>query len=208
MLTNRQKEVLAFLMNSQEAVGVMPSTRELQQHFGFASQTAAVDVIRALEKKGYLKRLPGKARGIVLAGTQPDAAPASLCLPLYGTIAAGYAQATSTLPGHSIHVDRAVCGLASADGCFALKVQGDSMCGAHIMEGDYVILDTRCAPRHHDVVAARLEGRLTLKRLVMEGQNLWLKAENPGFPQRLPVQRSMIHGVMRGLIRGSGIADS
>ncbi len=205
MLTNRQKEILAFLINSHEAVGVMPSTREVQQHFGFASQTAAVDVIRALEKKGCLKRLPGKARGIVLAGCLPAApGPAALCLPLYGTIAAGYAGVSSALPGDSIRVDRAICGLQSADGCYALKVEGDSMSGAHIMEGDYVILDAKRKPRHHDVVAARLDGRMTLKRLVIEADRLWLKAENPAFPRRIPVQASMLQGVMRGLIRGAG----
>ena len=76
------------------------------------------------------------------------------------------------------------------------------MTAAHIMEGDYVILDAKRKPRHQDVVAARIEDQMTLKRLVIEGDRLWLKAENPNFPNLMPVQPSMLQGVMRGLIRG------
>lgn len=202
MLTKRQEEVLAFLVSSRDSIGLMPSTREIQEHFGFASQTAAVDVLRALERKGALKRLPGKARGIVLAGSDMPTAPPVLCLPLYGVVTAGYANETHELPGEYLRIDTEASGLRSADGCFALKVRGDSMIGAHILDGDYVIIDAKRTPRHRDIVAALIDGQTTLKRLMVEGTNLYLKAENAHFPNLIAAEELMIQGVMRGLVRG------
>lgn len=205
MLTKRQEEVLVFLRDSRQEHGLMPSTREIQQHFGFASQTAAVDVLRALERKGSLRRLPGKARGIVLTEghdtPNPDAA-AVLRLPLYGVVAAGFANETTQTTNDYIRVDAEACGLKSAAGCFALKVRGDSMIGAHILDGDYVIVDATRPPRHRDIVAALIDGQTTLKRLMIEGTHRWLKAENPLFPDLIAADELTVQGVMRGLVRG------
>ena len=68
-LTARQQELLDFLHKSHRTMGVMPSTREIQAHFGFASQTAAMSHLRALERKGVIKRLAGKARAVVFPET-------------------------------------------------------------------------------------------------------------------------------------------
>lgn len=202
MLTPRQEEVLAFLRSSQ-AGGLMPSTREIQLHFGFASQTAAVDVLRALERKGVLRRVPGKARGIVLTAHPGASRSANIVsVPLYGTIAAGYSDDSSQLSGEFLRVDKAASGLSSADGCFALKVRGDSMTGAHILDGDYVILDSRRQPRHRDIVAALIDGQTSLKRLMIDGPRRWLKAENPLFPDLIAAEELRVQGVMRGLMRG------
>lgn len=202
MLTKRQEEVLAFLVSSRDSIGLMPSTREIQEHFGFASQTAAVDVLRALERKGALKRLPGKARGIVLAGSDVPTVPPVICLPLYGVVAAGYANAMDELAGEYLRIDTEASGLTSADGCFALKVRGDSMIGAHILDGDYVVIDAKRPARHRDIVAALIDGQTTLKRLMVEGSKLYLKAENPHFPNLIAAEELMVQGVMRGLVRG------
>src|SRR5882757_5176805 len=89
-LTDRQQAILDFIEEEQTRTGVMPSTREIQEHFGFASQTAAVNHLRALERKGVIQRHAGKARAMALVSTlrrEPI-----LDIPIYGQIAAGMAQ--------------------------------------------------------------------------------------------------------------------
>ena len=201
MLTPRQREVLDFLHYRKATTGLMPSTREIQQEFGFCSQTAAIDLLRALERKGVLRRLPGVARGIIL--TEPSSATGTvISIPLYGAIAAGFANNASEMHGEFLKIDSAATGLGSAKGCFALRVRGDSMIDAHILDGDYVILDSIRTPRHRDVVAALIDGETTLKRLMIDGQHRWLKAENRGFPDLIPADSLQIQGLMCALIRG------
>src|SRR4051794_25860797 len=88
-LTTRQQEVLTFIEDSQAQRGVIPSTREIQQHFGFASQTAAVNHLKALQRKGIIQRLAGKARAVALV-SQLHREPI-VDVPLFGTIPAGFA---------------------------------------------------------------------------------------------------------------------
>ena len=89
-LTARQQELLDFLHEAYNETGVIPSTREIQAHFGFASQTAAMSHLRALERKGVIKRLPNKARAVVF----PEQLEREeiVDIPVYGEIAAGMAQ--------------------------------------------------------------------------------------------------------------------
>src|ERR1700739_2031410 len=89
-LTRRQQEVLDYITRTQARSGVIPSTREIQEHFGFASQTAAVNHLRALEKKGIIQRPPGKARAVA-GGSQLRREPI-IDVPIYGSIAAGFAE--------------------------------------------------------------------------------------------------------------------
>ena len=91
-LTNRQQQVLEFIAAAQYKSGVTPSTREIQEHFGFASQTAAVNHLRALERKGVLQRHAGKARAMALVSTLNR--DPIIDIPIYGSIAAGFAVAT------------------------------------------------------------------------------------------------------------------
>ncbi|MCB1064464.1 MAG: repressor LexA, partial [Verrucomicrobiae bacterium] len=95
-LTARQQELLDYLKDEHANSGIMPSTREIQEHFGFASQTAAVSHLRALERKGVLRRLPNKARALVLEdGLEREPI---VDIPIYGMIPAGYADATPPEP--------------------------------------------------------------------------------------------------------------
>lgn len=203
-LTKRQEEVLTFLRNTREETGVMPSTREIQQHFGFASQTAAVDVIRALERKQVLKRLRGKARGIVLtSGVGAPATSSVVALPVLGHVAAGFAAGATQNHDEYIRVDTQAAGIDKPADCFALRVRGDSMTGAHILDGDYVILQANRTAKNGDIVAALIDGESTLKRLVIDGPRRWLHAENPAYPDLTPASELSVQGVMRGLVRGN-----
>jgi len=197
-LTARQHEVLAFIEQSQERTGVVPSTREIQEHFGFASQTAAMNHLRALERKGVIVRQPGKARALALA-THLRRNPI-VDIPVYGQIAAGGPEPQEQTHGGTISVDMESAGLKKNSRMFALKVRGDSMIGAHINDGDLVILEQK-APKNGDIVAALVDGETTLKRYLTTEGRPFLHAENPRYPDIFPVNELMIQGVMVALIR-------
>jgi repressor LexA len=199
-LTARQQEILDFLHAEHRRSGIMPSTREIQEHFGFASQTAAVSHLRALEKKGVIIKKDRKARSLMFA----DAAEREpiVDVPIYGAIPAGYSDDTTPEADGTLSVDVRSMGLDERTKAYALKVRGESMIDAHIMDGDHVVLENR-EPRDQDVVAALIDGETTLKRYVANTRKPYLKAENPDFPDLLPVQELMIQGVMVGLVRGA-----
>ena len=197
-LTTRQQELLDFLKITQSQTGVMPSTREIQAHFGFASQTAAMSHLRALEKKGVIVRLAGKARAVIF----PEELEREeiVDIPLYGSIAAGMAEATEEEKEGCISIDIASLGIPRNSRTFALKVRGESMIDAHICDGDTVILEFR-EPRHMDIVAALIDGETTLKRFIMEKGRPYLRAENADFPDLLPARELVVQGVLVGLLR-------
>lgn len=197
-LTARQSEVLEFIETAQRQSGVMPSTREIQQHFGFASQTAAVNHLRALEKKGVIQRQAGKARAVaVVANLNRDPL---IDIPIYGSIAAGYSQLSEQENEGTLSIDSRTTGLGRSAKVFALKVRGDSMINAHIADGDLVVLEAR-PPKVRDVVAALIDGETTLKRYVVEKGRPYLKAENPAYPDLIPLHDLSVQGVMVALIR-------
>ena len=159
MLTERQQQLLEFLKEYHSNNGLMPSTREIQDHFGFASQTAAVSHLRALEKKGVIQKVPGKARALVF----PEQLEREeiVDIPIYGQIAAGMASETEQDNEGCLSIDVATLGVPRSAKTFALKVRGDSMIDAHIMSGDCVILELK-EPRRGDIVAALIDGETTL----------------------------------------------
>jgi repressor LexA len=201
-LTERQRQILAFLERRQQETGVAPSSYEIQRHFHFASQTAAMNHLRALERKGAISRLAGKARGIVLPGAAAlRAAAATLTgIPLYGQIPAGRATAAEQQAEERLGLDPGALGLRAGAKTFALRVRGDSMTGAAILDGDVVILEFR-EPHHGAIVAALIDGESTLKRYVVQRGKPFLRAENPAYPDLLPAQELVIQGVMVGLLR-------
>lgn len=192
--------MLDFLRSEFSKTGVMPSTREIQAFFGFKSQTAAMGHLKALENKGEIIRLPGKARAVILPesiGREP-----LVDIPLYGSIAAGYAEQVEGEKEGVVSVDIASLGLSHArsEGRFALRVRGESMIDAHICDGDTVILESR-EPRNGDIVAALIDGESTLKRYVIKDGEVYLMAENSAYPDLVPIEELRSQGVMVGLIR-------
>lgn len=197
-LTDRQQEILDYLKRSQRRTGLIPTTREIQHFFGFASQTAAMSHLRALERKGVILRLPGKARAVIF----PDELDRGeiFDIPIYGHIAAGMSQDVDQQREGCISMDISVLGIPRNARTFALKVRGDSMINAHICSGDTVILEFR-EPRKGDIVAALIDGETTLKRYIVEKGKPFLHAENPDFPDLIPARELVIQGVMVALLR-------
>jgi len=197
MLTDRQKNVLDFIQREQREKGITPSTREIQSHFRFASQTSVMQYIAALERKGFLDRHPRKARALIT----PVQKVRITDVPIYGQIPAGMSALTEqTIEGH-VSLDARSANISKNREKFALRVQGDSMIGEHIIDGDIVILEDSKEVQNGDIVAALIDGETTLKRYVMEHGRPYLKAENPRYPNLIPARELKIQGVMVSLVR-------
>ena len=197
MLTERQRDVLEFIQSEQREKGITPSTREIQHHFGFASQTSVMQYLDTLEKKGFLDRHARKARALVT----PVQKVRITDIPIYGQIPAGMAALTEqTIEGH-VSLDTRSVNASNNGRTFALRVRGDSMIDAHILDGDIVILEDRKDVQNGDIVAALIDGETTLKRYVMEHGRPYLKAENPLYPDLVPARELRIQGVMVSLVR-------
>lgn len=187
--------------------GTWPSFREIQGHFGFRSTNAVMGHLKALEKKGYLSRVAGQARTFkIKVGLTQDQRPMNALevieIPIYGNIAAGYPDAVE--PGGeigSLQIDIHTANVRKAKRAFALKVRGESMIDAGILDGDIVVLEQR-QPSDGDIVAALIDGETTLKRFIKRGDRPpYLKAENRNYPQLFPVAELLVQGVAKSIVR-------
>src|SRR5438874_3927727 len=159
MLTERQKEVLDFIQSEQREKGITPSTREIQNHFGFASQTSVMQYLGVLQRKGVLDRHARKARALIT----PVQKVRITDIPIYGQIPAGMATLTEqTIEGH-VSLDARSANASKNGRTFALRVRGDSMIDAHILDGDIVILADRKGVHNGDIVAPLIDGETTLQ---------------------------------------------
>jgi len=153
--------------------------------------------IAALEKKGFLQRHAGKARALIT----PIQKVRIHDVPIYGQIPAGMSAMTEEdIEGH-VSLDTHSANVSRSHGTFALRVRGDSMIGAHILDGDVVILEQSKEVHNGDIVAALIDGETTLKRYVVDHGRPYLKAENPRFPNLIPARELKIQGVMVSLVR-------
>src|SRR5947208_2718576 len=153
MLTHRQKNVLDFIQSEQRGKGITPSTREIQRHFRFASQTSVMQYLAALERKGVLSRHARKARALIT----PVQKVRITDVPIHGQIPAGMSTLSEqTIEGH-VSLDARSANVSKNGRTFALRVRGDSMIGAHIVDGDIVILEDRRDVQNGDIVAALID---------------------------------------------------
>jgi repressor LexA len=197
VLTDRQRDVLHFIQSEQREHGVTPSTREIQKHFGFASQTSVMQYLDALQRKGFLDRHARKARALIT----PVQKVRITDIPIYGQIPAGMSVLTEQAVEGHVSLDAHSVNASKNGRTFALRVRGDSMIDAHILDGDLVILEERDDVRSGDIVAALIDGETTLKRYVTDRGRPYLKAENASFPDLIPARELQIQGVMISLVR-------
>jgi repressor LexA len=197
MLTERQEVILDFVREYQASQGVPPSTREVAQQFQCAQQVANRH-LQALARKGQLGKLADGKWGLSAREVQSQL----FQIPVYGWIPAGLPGMQEQQPEEFIAIDPAAFGVTSRKpgDLWALRVQGDSMEGAHIIDGDVVALQRR-DPRPGEIVAALVDGTTTtLKRLVIAGGRPVLRAENPRYADIAP-ERLECQGVVVGVIR-------
>lgn len=198
-LTARQHQILEFIRRKVETRGAPPTLREIMDSFGFTSPATVSSHLELLEKKGAIRREPGRARNIVLPGAAARR-PGFLEIPVYGAIPAGLADIREQQTDRCIAVDMDSLKLPQGARVFALEVRGDSMTGAGILDRDIVILEL-AEPRHRDIVAALIDGETTLKRFLIQRGRPFLRAENPAYPDLIPAHELVIQGVMRALLR-------
>lgn len=190
--------MLDFIRGYQVLEGVPPSTRTVQKRFGFASQNAVMSHLRALAAKGAVVQLADGSWGVKAREVQ-----GLFELPLHGSIPAGRPAERFEEEGERLLIDPARFGVATGrrERLWALRIQGDSMEGAHILDGDIGVFERREA-RPGDIVAALVDGvSTTLKRWVQVEGRAVLRAENPRYGDIVPTESWECQGVMIGLIR-------
>ena len=179
-MTARQREVLDFMRSFSDRHGVPPAVREIAERFGFTAR-AAFDHLRALERKGMLeRRVTAKraSRTLVLPDQRWRGRGRREDIPLLGRIAAGAPILAVENREDSIPLSPDWLGAQGQD-VFALRVRGESMIGAHIVDGDLVLVRRQDAASSGDIVAALLDGEATVKRFAREGDAVVLKPEHP-----------------------------
>jgi repressor LexA len=203
-MTERQEEILDFIRQFQRDKGVPPSSREIQRRFQLSSQTTVIGHLRALANKGQIEQLAGRTWGLKASSVQAQL----FEVPVFGTIPAGLPAMQEQTPDETIAVNPAIFGVRRAAPLhvWALRVRGDSMVDAHILDGDVVVLERR-EPREGDIIAALVdETTTTLKRLIHLRGRAVLRAANKRYSDIIPDQLES-QGVMVGLIRrGSAVA--
>jgi len=203
-LTPRQNQILEFLQDRYDAFGAAPTYREIATHFGFKSPKAAADHINALEKKGYVRRRGGRARGIELISSGKSPSSVTIHVPLLGHVSAGQAVLEAEHYQRSIAIDKEMLGRSAGHRLFAVQVTGESMEGRSIHDGDWVIADMDASPSVGDVVVALIDGKSTLKTLAAANGVFFLKAENPEYPDLMPLNEMVVQGVVRVVLRRMG----
>lgn len=197
-LTPRQQEILQLIRDSVAATGLPPTRAEICQAFGFSSPNAAEDHLRALARKGAIELSEGIARGIRLV--EP------LGLPLVGRVAAGRPILAEQHIQGRYQVDPS---LFTPHADYLLKVRGMSMRDAGILDGDLLAVHRAAEARSGQIVVARLEDEVTVKRLRRQGATVELLPENPEFEPIVVDLREdffAIEGIAVGLIRSGRIA--
>ncbi len=177
-LTERQRQVYEFIADSISCNGFPPTLREIGEAFGFSSTNAVLAVLDSLERKGYIRRHPSMARGIELTGGLPPGAEGVRIIPVIGKVRAGEPVLAQENIEGTLAVSRAFVPPGEA---FALRVEGDSMAGAGILDGDYVIAICQPTAKKGDIIVAILGEEATVKRYVPEDDKVILMPENPGY---------------------------
>jgi repressor LexA len=220
-LTARQEEILELIMLAIEESGLPPTRAEIANRLGFASANAAEEHLRALAKKGYIELSPGTSRGIRVTNGHhsssasnfrqlnlPSGGLQQLTLPLIGRVAAGSPITAIEHIEKHIPVDPS---LFSKGADYLLRVKGMSMRDAGILDGDYLAVKKTSEARNGDIVVARIDDEVTVKRFQRiknsSGSFIELQAENPEF-KNLIVKADTnfaLEGQAVGLIRANGI---
>jgi repressor LexA len=192
-LTPRQQEILQWIRDRIEAGGLPPTRAEIGQHFGFSSPNAAEAHLKGLAKKGALELLPGASRGIRLTNGGG--------LPVVGRVAAGSPILAQEHIETHYQLDPA---LFAPRADYLLRVRGLSMKDAGILDGDLLAVHRSPEARSGQIVVARLDDEVTVKRFRKQGNIVKLLPENPDFEPivvDLRQRELVIEGIGVGVIR-------
>ena len=209
-LTARQQQVLDLIQQNILKTGFPPTRAEIAKTLGFKSPNAAEDHLKALAKKGAIILTAGASRGIRLATTNPDSninkeesfleKVSQILLPVIGHVAAGNPILAAEHIDREINVDPA---LFTQQPDFLLKVKGQSMKDIGILDGDLLAVKKYPEARNGQVIVARIENEVTVKRFIKKTSHIELLPENPDFAPIIvrPNQEFTIEGIAVGLTR-------
>jgi repressor LexA len=221
MLTRKQHELICFIEDRLAETGISPSFEEMKEALGLKSKSGVHRLISALEERGFLKRLPNRARALEVVRNPergaktaqdnvvafpPRAAPRPapvandiIELPLHGRIAAGV-PIEAFEDSAQLAVPAALLGPGDH---YALEVSGDSMVEAGILDGDYALVQRSETARDGEIVVALVDGQdATLKYFRRDGRNVRLDPANGAYePQVYEAHRVMVQGRLAGLLR-------
>ena len=200
-LTDKQYQVFNFISSFKKIEGVVPTYREISRHFGFKSPKAALDHVRALERKGYVRRHGNKSRSIEIVSEASDTTDHIVSVPILGEISAGIPHREKDRWSGTIAVSESLLGECKSHRLFAVQVNGDSMIGRNICDGDWVVIDADMPPKVGSVVVALIDGDTTLKTLAKKKRCYYLKSENPDYQDWIPMEEMTVQGVVKALVR-------
>jgi repressor LexA len=198
-LTPRQRQILKLVQDSIRQNGMPPTRAEIAEQLGFKSPNAAEEHLRALQRKGVIDLIPSASRGIQLK----DSLREQLGLPLIGRVAAGRPILAEEHIEGRYQIDPKIF---QPKAHYLLKVRGMSMKDIGILDGDLVAVHRTPEVRNRQVVVARLDNDVTVKRYKQEGSTVWLLPENEDFDPikvNMREQSLVIEGVVVGVLRQS-----
>ena len=200
-LTARQQQILDFIEQNINTTGFPPSIRQIGEALGISSTNGVRAHLKALEKKGYIHRSLRTSRGIAMLDNVKRVVSAvtqeAIAVPILGRVTAGTpVLAVENYDGH-LSLDPS---LVKNDDVFALRVEGDSMVDAGILDGDYVLVRPQDTASNGDIVVALLEDEVTVKRFYRESDGFRLQPENERLAP-IYVSDVSICGKVTGLIR-------
>lgn len=200
-LTERQQQIYDLIKENIQTTGMPPTRAEIAQKLGFRSANAAEEHLKALAKKGAIEMIAGSSRGIRLLLEQPDDPNELESLPLIGKVAAG----SPILAQEHIESHYQVSpSLFKPQADFLLRVEGMSMKDIGILDGDLLAVHKTQNVKNGQVVVARIDDEVTVKRLSQKGRHVKLLAENAEFAPidvDLEQQSFAIEGIAVGIIR-------
>jgi repressor LexA len=179
-LTSRQQQALDFISEHIDGHGYPPTLREIGQHLGISGNVSIISHLEALERKGHLRRESGSSRGIVLTDRTTRSGASHIpgnpiSLPIIGTVRAGQPEpAIEDIQGYFMIDPSWIKG----EGCFLLRIKGNSMIEAGIYDGDIGLVRPQQAAENGEVVVAMIDGEATLKRFFREADHIRLQPEN------------------------------
>nr|WP_246019348.1 transcriptional repressor LexA [Saccharothrix australiensis] len=203
-LTLRQRKVLDVIRDWLDRFGYPPSVREIGEAVGLTSTSSVAHQLRALERKGYLRRDPNRPRAVgvlpteIVTGLDPASKPTPAYVPMLGRIAAGGPILAEESIEDVFPLPREIVGEGEV---FLLKVVGDSMVDAAITDGDWVVVRQQPTADNGDVVAAMIDGEATVKTFKRRDGHVWLLPHNPAYQPILGDEASILGKVVAVLRR-------
>ena len=198
-LTARQEQIFNLIKDKISDTGMPPTRVEIARFFGFKSANAAEEHLKALAKKGYIEMLPGTSRGIRLAPQFIE----EEGLPLIGKVAAGEPILALEHVEQRYQVDGS---LFKPNADYLLRVNGESMKDIGILDGDLLAVHQTTDVNNGQVIVARVDDDVTVKRFKREGNIVYLHAENQDFSPievDLTNQQFNVEGIAVGVIRNA-----